>query len=135
MASSGLAASAEGNPIANILIVEDDVFVREIAGLILEDLGHVTAQAGDMSEALGFLNSTQPFDAMFSDIRLKTMSSGGYDLADRAVGLRPTLRVLYTTGNTLTDDMRARFVEGARYLQKPYSEKQLQDSVTQLLAD
>jgi hypothetical protein len=44
------------------------------------------------------------------------------------------LRVLYTTGNSITDKMKALFVEGAHFLPKPYVEQQLQDSMEGLLA-
>lgn len=102
--------------------------------MIIEDLGHTIAQASDMDQALVLLNSDQPFDAMFSDIRLRASVRGGYELATAAVAIRPRLRVLYTTGNTLTDDMRRQFVEGAAYLQKPYTPSQLQKSLQDLLA-
>jgi hypothetical protein len=42
--------------------------------------------------------------------------------------------VLYTTGNTINDKMKALFVEGGHFLQKPYTKLQLQNSVTELLA-
>jgi FixJ family two-component response regulator len=42
--------------------------------------------------------------------------------------------VLYTTGNTINDKMKTLFVEGAHFLQKPYTQHQLQDSVEKLLA-
>jgi hypothetical protein len=38
------------------------------------------------------------------------------------------------TGNSITDEMRALFVEGAHFLEKPYTQHQLQDSVEELLA-
>jgi hypothetical protein len=42
--------------------------------------------------------------------------------------------VLYTTGNTINDKMKMMFVEGAHFLQKPYTQIQLQNSVEALLA-
>jgi hypothetical protein len=42
--------------------------------------------------------------------------------------------VLYTTGNSVTEKMKALFAEGTRFLRKPYSPDQLQDSVEELLA-
>ncbi len=55
-------------------------------------------------------------------------------LADEAIKLRPNLRVLYTTGNLLTDKAKALFVEGAHFLLKPYGDRQLQNSDEGLLA-
>jgi CheY-like chemotaxis protein len=119
---------------AVILIVEDDVFIREIAKLMIEDWGHNTLSASDIDEALSLLRSPQHIDALFTDIHLKTAVLGGCELAHQAIELRPKLRVLYTTGNSITVKMTTLFVEGARFLRKPYTEHQLQNSVEALLA-
>jgi CheY-like chemotaxis protein len=117
-----------------ILIVEDDVFIREIAKLMVEGLGHNTLSASDLDEALLVLRSPQHIDALITDIRLKTAVLGGCELAHQAIKLRPKLRVLYTTGNSITDKMTAQFVKGARSLEKPYTQHQLQNTVEELLA-
>jgi CheY-like chemotaxis protein len=119
---------------AVILIVEDDVFMRDILALMVEDFGHSTLAAGDIDEALLFLHSPDPVDALITDVRLKKASLGGFELAYRAVQLRRKLPVLYMTGNSMTDEMAASFVEGAHFLQKPYSPSQLQRSVENMLA-
>src|SRR6202521_1725029 len=118
---------------AVILIVEDDVFTRDMAEMMIQDWGHQTLSAGDVDEALSLLRSPQRIDALFTDIYLKTAVLGGCELAQQAIKLRPNLRVLYTTGNSVTDKMKALFAEGARFLRKPYSPDQLQDSVNRLL--
>ena len=119
---------------AVILVVEDDVFIREIAEMMIQDWGHQTLSADDGDEALSILRSPQHIDALFTDIYLKNLVLGGCDLAHKAIEIRPKLRVLYTTGNSITDKMRALFVEGAHFLHKPYTEHQLQNSVEALLA-
>jgi CheY-like chemotaxis protein len=119
---------------AVILIVEDDVFIREIAEMMIQDWGHQTLLASDVDEALALLRSPQHIDALFTDIYLKTAVLGGCELALQAIKLRPDLRVLYTTGNTITEKMKALFVEGTHFLRKPYTQHQLQDSVKDLLA-
>jgi CheY-like chemotaxis protein len=117
-----------------ILIVEDDVFIREIAKLMIEDLGHNTLLANDVDEALLLLRSPQHIDALFTDIYLKTAALGGCELAHEAIELRPKLRVLYATGNSISDKTKALFVEGSHFLPKPYTEHQLQNAVEDLLA-
>lgn len=117
-----------------ILIVEDDVFTRMIAEMMFQDWGYETLSASDVDEALSILRSPQHIDAIFTDIYLKARVDGGCELAHQAIKLRPHLRVLYTTGNSVTDEMRALFVEGGRFLGKPYTPQQLQDSVQGLLA-
>ena len=118
---------------AVILIVEDDMFTREIAEMMVQDWGHQTLSASDIDEGLSFLRSSERIDALFTDIYLKTAILGGCDLARQAVKLRPCLRVLYTTGNSATDAMKALFVKDAHFLSKPYTEEQLHESVDDLL--
>ena len=118
---------------AMILVVEDDVFIRQNAGWTIDDLGHGTMLAEDLASALLHLSTSQPIDALFVDIRLAALAFGGYDIANRAVGMRPGLRVLYTSGSTLTAEMTEQFVSGGQFLQKPYSVDQLETSVGVLL--
>jgi DNA-binding NtrC family response regulator len=119
---------------AVVLVVDDEVFIRQTAELMIEDMGHETLAASNAGDALEHLNSTLPIDALFTDIRLTSTATGGFELARWAVVLRPGLRVLYTTGSPLTDAMRALFVDGAGFLQKPYSPDQFQTSMKELLA-
>ena len=119
---------------ALILIVEDDGLIRYDAETIINEWGHRTLLASDMEEALSLLRSPQLIDGLFTDIYLKTATLGGFELAHEAIKLRPKLRVLYTTGTSITDKLKALFVEGAHFLGKPYSEHQLQDAVDKLLA-
>jgi CheY-like chemotaxis protein len=113
---------------AVVLLVEDDVFIRELAEDIIQEFGHQTHSAGDMDEALLFLRSSQHVDALVADIRLGTDSLGGLKLARQAIRLRPNLRVLYTTGSAITK-FADLFVYGAHFLMKPYTLSQLQHSV------
>ena len=46
---------------AVILIVEDDVFIREVAEMIIQDLGHQILTASDVDEALSILSPGLPF--------------------------------------------------------------------------
>jgi CheY-like chemotaxis protein len=119
---------------AVILIVEDDVFIRQVAQMMIEGWGHHTLSASDVAEALSLLRSPQHIDALFTDIHLKTDVLGGCELARQAIKLRPNLRVLYTTGNSITNKLKALFLEGTDFLRKPYTQSQLQDSVEDLLA-
>ena len=129
-----LVVTAERILMAVILIVEDDTFIREMTEMVIQDWGHHTLSASDVDGALSLLRSPQRIDALFTDIYLKTAVLGGCELARQAIELRPNLRVLYTTGNSVTDQMKALFVEGAHFLRKPYTEHQLQNCFAALLA-
>jgi hypothetical protein len=71
-------------------------------------------------------------DALFVDIILKGDMEAGIKLAKRAVELKPDLKVLYSTGLTVTEDMKASVVPGSIILEKPYSEDQLLASLSVL---
>ncbi len=118
---------------AVVLIVEDEVFIRQNAEWMVEDLGHSALLAGDPDEALACLCAPGRIDALFVDIRLGGVAHGGYAIADHAIQARPDLRVLYTSGSTLTDDVAKYFVRGGRFLQKPYSSEQLETAIADLL--
>jgi hypothetical protein len=59
-------------------------------------------------------------DALFVDIILKGDLQAGIELAKRAVEHKPTLKVLYSTGLTVADDLKALVVPGSTILEKPY---------------
>lgn len=119
---------------AVVLIVEDDGFTRAVAEMGVQDWGYEVLSASDVSEALELLKSPRRIDVLFTDVYLKTAVLGGCDLAREAIKLRPDLRVLYTTGNTVTKQMKALFVEGTHCLRKPYTPEQLHDHVDGLIA-
>jgi CheY-like chemotaxis protein len=125
--------ASNGFLMAVILIVEDEFFIRQSAEWMIEDLGHSTLVASNLADALLHLSAARPIDALFVDIRLDALAFGGYDVANQAISLRPSLRVLYTSGTPLTTDMTDLFVGGGRFLQKPYSPAQLEFSVGELL--
>ncbi len=118
---------------AIILVVEDEAFIRQAAEWAIEDLGHTPLMAEDLASALLHLSAARHIDALFVDIRLDKLAFGGYDVANQAIGIRPDLRVLYTSGSPLTADMSDRFVAGGQFIQKPYSPVQLEFSVGKLL--
>jgi CheY-like chemotaxis protein len=119
---------------AVILVVEDDVFIREMAESMIHDWDHEILSACDVPEALAHLRSGGNIDALFTDIYLKAEIHGGCDVAREAILLRPGIRVLYTTANRVTDKLRALFGVGTHFLPKPYTEDQLGMSVKNLFA-
>lgn len=108
-----------------ILIVEDDEQVRTLAESFLQGEGHVTLSAGTAEQALALLEGPDPIELMFVDLTLQDDPEAGIALASKAVELRPDLKVLYTTGQGVTDGMIALFVENSAFLPKPYTVDQL----------
>jgi CheY-like chemotaxis protein len=130
---SNAKSDIDGFLMAVILIVEDEVFIRQNAEWLIEDLGHDVLLADDMEKALFHLSDARRIDALFVDIRLGGAASGGYEVADKAVEQYPQLRVLYTSGSPLTSDMTSCFVPSGRFLNKPYSPVQLETAIGELL--
>ncbi|HEX3936384.1 MAG TPA: response regulator [Xanthobacteraceae bacterium] len=111
---------------AVVLIVEDEEQVRVLAESYLQEQGHQTVSAATADEALAALEATEHVDLLFTDIGLHDDIQAGIALAKRAVERRRGLKVLYTTGQGVTDGMLALFVEGSAVLPKPYTVDQLQ---------
>ena len=69
-------------------------------------------------------------DALFVDIILNGNMQAGIELAKRAVELKPSLKVVYSTGLPVTDDLKALLVPGSVILEKPYTVDQLLTSLS-----
>jgi CheY-like chemotaxis protein len=110
---------------ASILVVEDEAQVLMLAELYLQEHGHETLSASTTTEALAILEREQPIDVLFTDIGLKEDREGGLDLAAQAAEQRPELKVLYTSGQAITDGMKALFVPKSAIIPKPYTVEEL----------
>ena len=117
---------------ATVVIVEDEPQISALVQSFIEEQGHKVLSAATADEALGILKGPHAVDALFVDIILKGDMEAGIKLAKRAVELKPDLKVLYSTGLTVTEDMKASVVPGSIILEKPYSEDQLLASLSVL---
>jgi DNA-binding response OmpR family regulator len=115
---------------ATILIVEDEPQISALVQSFIEEQGHNVFSAATADEALGILNGPEAVDALFVDIILKSDMQAGIEFAKRAIELKPELKVLYSTGLAVTDDMKASVVPGSIILEKPYSEDELLASLS-----
>jgi two-component system, cell cycle response regulator CpdR len=99
-----------------VLVVDDDEAVLDVLACMLEDLGCdvVCAHSGD--EALDVLTRRESVTILITDINMPGMD--GYELAERATRMRPTLKVLQLSG-------RERRRDGFPILRKPFSEEDL----------
>lgn len=115
---------------ATILVAEDDDQVRVLAESYLREQGHHTVSAASIDEALAAFDFADGIELLFTDIVLKGDLDAGLELAKRALTRKPEVRVLYTTGQAITDGMRAMMVEGSAVLEKPYTVEQLQATLS-----
>lgn len=114
---------------AIVLIVEDEDQVRVLAESYLREQGHQTVSAATAEEALAVFEVVARIDLLFSDMGLRGDLHAGLALAKQARERQADLGVLYTTGQAITDGMKAMMVEGAAVLEKPYTVEELQTAL------
>jgi PAS domain S-box-containing protein len=116
-----------------VLLVEDDDAVRRLARVTLEHDGYRVIEASNPREAL---QRAEAFDGaihiLVSDVVMP--ESHGPPLFDRLASTRSALRVIYMSG--YADDEIVRYgilVEGAPFLQKPFTPEALSQKVREVL--
>ncbi|HVZ65652.1 MAG TPA: response regulator [Lacunisphaera sp.] len=117
-----------------ILVVEDEVSVREYARTVLQMNGYKILQAGSGHEALEAWKLYHGKIALLlTDLVLPDEMSGS-DLAEKLREHRPELKVLYTSGYSpsLAGQMLPSD-RGFNFLQKPYQPKTLARLVREIL--
>lgn len=113
---------------SSVLLVEDELLVRELAFEDLRDAGFDVTPASDGDEALGHLRGGRHFDLLFTDIRMPG-ATDGWELAREAQELLPAILVIYATG---MGDAASRLGERERYVRKPYSLGELHKALAEL---
>lgn len=117
----------------NILLVEDEVELRNVNAEFLTSLGYKVICAGSGPEALQLAVNNGNIDLVISDVVMPKMS--GREFADRLLQLRPNTKLLYVSG--YADDVVLHSgvpMQGMIFLQKPYSLRQLAAKVQSLLS-
>lgn len=114
-------------PGLKVLLVEDNLQVRDFAAELLEDLHCEVVAANDAAQALDVLSS-RSFDLVISDVVMPGMS--GIDLAERIAADRPGLPVLLATG--FSENIVGGPV-GFQVVSKPHDASSLAKAVSELL--
>jgi PAS domain S-box-containing protein len=124
-------SSAQGHE--TILLVEDEHMILRVAREALAGLGYRVLTAADGVQALDLLNSmTDPVNLLITDVVMPKM--GGRELANRLTALRPTLRVLFSSGYTENAIVEHGVLDdGINFLQKPYTPTTLARRVREVL--
>jgi len=116
-----------------IVLVVDDKIVRATVASMLEDFGYTVLLAQSGSEALAILKSGTKVDLLFTDVVMPGTISGR-QLAERAIEIVPTLKVLFTSGypeNAIVHN--GRLDAGVELISKPYRREQLAAKVQRVL--
>ncbi|HEY3908681.1 MAG TPA: CHASE3 domain-containing protein [Stellaceae bacterium] len=116
-----------------VLVVDDDEIVRATVASMLEELGYGVLLAANGAEGLAIIETDATIDLLFTDVVMAGPVSGRR-LAERAAELRPTLKVLFTSGYTENAIVHnGRLDPGVELLSKPYGRERLAAKLRRVL--
>jgi PAS domain S-box-containing protein len=123
---------------AKILVMDDEEMIRDIAGKMIEVLGHEAESAKHGEEAIekykAAMASGNPFDIVILDLTIRG-GMGGRETIERLVELDSNIRAVVSTGfsdDTVISDHH-NYGFSAR-LTKPYKLEELGDTLNKLLS-
>ena len=114
-------------------MLEDDDEVRAYSVDTLRELGYRVLEAHDGPSALSLIERQAHIDLLFTDVVLPGGMTGA-QVAAQARGLRPNLKVLFTTGyarNAIVH--QGRLDPGVQLLTKPFSFSELANKIRDVL--
>jgi CheY-like chemotaxis protein len=117
-----------------VLVVEDDMLVRNYVMTQVTSLGYATLQAANATEALKLIDDGAHIDLLFTDV-IMPGPMNGRQLVDEALKRRPALKTLFTSGYTENAILHhGRLDEGVLLLAKPYRKPELARMIRVALA-
>jgi signal transduction histidine kinase len=115
-----------------VLVVEDDALMRRMTTESLRELGYTVLDSESAAQALVVLKCHANVSLLFTDIVMPEVN--GKKLADEALGRRPGLKVIYTTGYTQNAVVHGGILDpGVQLLVKPFTLEQLATKVRSVL--
>lgn len=117
---------------ARILLAEDDDSIRVFLARALRRAGHQVCALGDGEQALTWA-SDNPVDLLLADVVMPGLD--GIELARRAAGMYPELRIIFITGFAAVALNEADVLPNeAAVLAKPFHLRQLVTEIERFLA-
>ena len=115
----------------SILLVDDDETLRRLLQRVLTEKGFHVIEAADGAQALEVASAySQPIDLLLTDVIMPKLN--GAALAERLLGERPGLKVLFISGYAERQLLLAKYPESV-LLQKPFTPDALLAAVRHLL--
>lgn len=119
---------------AKILVVDDSVTARSLVTSVLALAEHEVSHACDGEDALTVMEAAGPFDVIISDIIMPNMDGITFIQKVRAQSTYAHIPILVLSTEYSNEMRREGDVAGANgWAVKPFSPRQLVDSITQLL--
>jgi len=117
-----------------ILMVEDDLSVREVVAAMLGQTGYRVLLAESATDAARICDSEKGnIDVLLTDVVLQGMS--GRELAQTLLQTLPDLRILYMSGYTQNAVHRNGVLEpGIAFLEKPFTQTGLLSKIKEVIA-
>jgi len=108
-----------------ILVVEDDIGVRDLTISVLKKYGYNILFAENGEDALKVVNATKnPIDLLLTDVIMPKM--GGKELAEKMVKNHPSLKIVFFSGYTDGRILGEGSLQiGMDFIQKPFSQENL----------
>ncbi len=118
-----------------VLVVEDDIGIRDLIGEVLAEAGYEIILAADAKEALERAAAfTRPIHLLLTDVVLPGMS--GPELAEQLKAVRPELKVLFASGYSDHALLRqGAIAHGAAFVPKPFDAMTLVGRVSDLMLE
>jgi len=116
-----------------VLLVEDDIQVRDLTRSILTACGYVVLAPADAQAALAMVEQDAPkIRLLLTDVIMPGIN--GRELARQLVGRNPEIKVLYMSGYTENTIGQHGVLEpGTYFLQKPFTPPALTNKVREIL--
>src|SRR5215211_2410496 len=99
-----------------VLVVEDDVLVREAIAQDLRSDGWEVLVSGTGEDAIAHAHGDGRVDVLLTDIQLAGHLDG-WDVAEQFRAVNPDVPIMYTSGNSAD---RSRKVANSLFFNKPY---------------
>jgi CheY-like chemotaxis protein len=122
--------SSQARKRGTVLLVDDDAAVRQVAAVILGELGFEVIEAADAEEAMAVIRSPTPVALLMTDLAMPGI--GGVELAHLAKRAQPSLKVLYTSAYVRAQGGSKSLVHGP-LIEKPWMLEQLETVIDKLI--
>ncbi|MDX6423049.1 MAG: two-component system, cell cycle sensor histidine kinase and response regulator CckA [Gaiellaceae bacterium] len=120
-------------PPLSVLLVDDELVVRQVLTEMLQTQGHTVTSTDDPEHALELASAGGVFDLLITDLVMPKLD--GYELAVAVAERAPKLKVIFISGYTSETDRLGLGGDGVAFLQKPFKIEELEAKVREVLGD